>query len=330
MNGVSHAELAAAVSNAGGLGVIGGLSLSPNALRKELKELKAALKDKKAPFGVDLALPQVGGNARKTNHDYTHGHLPELIDIIIESGASIFVSAVGVPPGWAVEKLHKAGIVCANMVGSPRNAEKAIQAGMDVVIAQGTEGGGHTGAIGTLVLVRQVLETVQGHKSKLTGGPIHVVAAGGIVDGQSLAAALMLGAEGVWVGTRFICATESAAPKRHKDAVIGAKAEDTIRTLVVSGRPLRTLKTPYIQSWEVDRKDQIEKLCEQGIVPMQYDMKKAQDEGKPFSLAAAFPLLMGQCAGSVKEVKPAAAIMEEMMLDAIAAMRKNTAKIARL
>jgi len=126
MNGVSHSELVAAVSNAGGLGVIGGLSLSPNALRKEIKEVKSLLVDKNAPFGVDLALPQVGGSARKTNHDYTHGHLPELIDIIIQEKAAVFISAVGVPPGWAVEKLHAAGILCGNMVGAPHHAEKAV------------------------------------------------------------------------------------------------------------------------------------------------------------------------------------------------------------
>jgi NAD(P)H-dependent flavin oxidoreductase YrpB (nitropropane dioxygenase family) len=103
------------------------------------------------PFGVDLALPQVGGSARKTNHDYTHGHLPELIDIIIKEKARVFVSAVGVPPGWAVEKLHEAGILCGNMVGAPHHAEKAVAAGMDFVIAQGGEGGGHTGEIGTMV-----------------------------------------------------------------------------------------------------------------------------------------------------------------------------------
>jgi len=330
MNGVSHSELAAAVTNAGGLGVIGGLSLSPNALTKELAELKKLLKDPKGKFGVDLALPQVGGNARKTNHDYTHGHLPELIDIICASGASMFVSAVGVPPGWAVEKLHKSGIVCANMVGAPHHVDKAIAAGMDMVICQGTEGGGHTGEIGTMVLVRQCLERCKGKTSQLTGGPIMVCAAGGIADGEALAAALTLGAEGVWVGTRFIVATESAAPPRHKKAVCEAEALDTMRTLVVSGRPLRTLVTPYIKSWEVDRKDQIDKLCAEGIVPMQHDMKVAQDKGETFSLASAFPLLMGQAAGHIKEVKPAAAIIEEMMAEAIAALRKTERRISRL
>jgi NAD(P)H-dependent flavin oxidoreductase YrpB (nitropropane dioxygenase family) len=199
-----------------------------------------------------------------------------------------------------------------------------------VIIAQGTEGGGHTGEIGTMVLVRQCIQTCRGKKSLLTGGPIHVVAAGGIADGEALAAALNLGAEGVWVGTRFIVATESAAPNRHKKAVCEAEALDTMRTLVVSGRPLRTLITPYIKSWEVDRKDQIEKLCAEGVVPMQHDMKKAEEEGKTFSLATAFPLLMGQCVGSIHEIKPAASIIEEMMGDAIASLRRNERKISRL
>ena len=258
------------------------------------------------------------------------GHLPELIDIICASGASIFVSAVGVPPGWAVEKLHKHGIVCANMVGAPHHVDKAIAAGMDMVICQGTEGGGHTGEIGTMALVRQCIDHCKGHTSKLTGGPIYVVAAGGIADGEGLAAALALGAEAVWVGTRFIVATESAAPNRHKKAVIEAEALDTMRTLVVSGRPLRTYITPYIKSWEVDRKDQIQKLCDQGVVPMQYDMEQAEQKGEAFSISTAFPLLMGQSAGSVKEIKPAAAIIEEMMNDAINSLRRNERKISKL
>jgi NAD(P)H-dependent flavin oxidoreductase YrpB (nitropropane dioxygenase family) len=331
MNGVSHSELAAAVSNAGGLGVIGGLSLTPSALTREITRLKELLVDKTSPFGVDLALPQIGGSARKTNHDYTHGHLPELIDIIIEEKAAVFVSAVGVPPAWAVEKLHHAGILLGNMVGAPHHAMKAIEAGMDFVIAQGGEGGGHTGEIGTMCLIRQVIEAVRGKKSTLTGDQIMVCAAGGIADGQGLAAALSLGAEGVWVGTRFICATESAAPPRHQKAVIESGALDTVKTLVVSGRPLRTFNSEYIKSWEVGKKDQIQKLCDQGIVPFAYDMKRSESgEGPEFSFAKAFPLLMGQCVGHIHEVKSAKEIVEEMMADAIETIRKNERLICRL
>ena len=97
--GVSHSELAAAVTNGGGLGVIGGLTMSPDQLTSQIKDIKANLVDKSGNFGVDLAIPQVGGNARKTNHDYTHGHLPELIDVIIEEQATLFVCAVGESAG---------------------------------------------------------------------------------------------------------------------------------------------------------------------------------------------------------------------------------------
>lgn len=110
MNVAAGPKLAAAVTNAGGLGVIGGVGYTPDMLREQVAELKSFLNDKKAPFGVDLLLPQVGGSARATNYDYTKGKLNELVDVVIESGAALFVSAVGIPPKHVVERLHKAGI----------------------------------------------------------------------------------------------------------------------------------------------------------------------------------------------------------------------------
>lgn len=127
-------------------------------MREMLTDLKANLRDPSLPFGVDLALPQVGGSARKTNHDYTHGQLDDLITVVIESGASLFVSAVGVPPKRVIERLHEAGIVVMNMVGHPKHAVKAFDAGVDVVCAQGGEGGGHTGDIPTSILVPSVVD----------------------------------------------------------------------------------------------------------------------------------------------------------------------------
>jgi NAD(P)H-dependent flavin oxidoreductase YrpB (nitropropane dioxygenase family) len=116
--------------------------MTPKILQQDITSLKALLKDKNSPFGVDLLLPQVGGNARKTNSDYTKGQLGELIDIIIQEKVAVFISAVGVPPVWVVEKLHNAGILCGNMVGAPHHAIKACDAGMDFILAQGGEGGG--------------------------------------------------------------------------------------------------------------------------------------------------------------------------------------------
>merc|ERR1719181_1779863 len=133
MAGAAGPELAAAVTNAGGLGNIGGVGFSPETLRKTIKMLKDDLVDKSAPFGVDLLLPQVGGSARKTNKDYTGGTLPQLIDIIIEEGAKLFVSAVGVPPKWAVDKLHEHGILCMNMIGAPKHVAKCLDVVVDII-----------------------------------------------------------------------------------------------------------------------------------------------------------------------------------------------------
>merc|ERR1719157_403461 len=161
MGAVSDGELAAAVCNAGGMGCMGGALMGVDGLRMNIKMLKEELVDKNAPFGVDLLIPQVGGSARKTNKDYTGGHLPELIDIIIEGGAKLFVSAVGVPPKYAVDKLHAAGIPVMNMIGSPNHVSKALEAGVDILCAQGGEGGGHTGEVSTSILIPMAVDAVR-------------------------------------------------------------------------------------------------------------------------------------------------------------------------
>merc|ERR1719247_2288303 len=166
--------------------------LSPAALRKEIVELKEQLQPGK-PFGVDLLLPQVGGNARKTNTDYTGGNLDKLVDIIIEEKAALFICAVGVPPKWAVDKFHAHGIPVMNMVGAVKHVDKALEQGVDIICAQGGEGGGHTGDIPTSILLPEVVQACAGKKSPLTGGPVLVVGAGGIYDGRGLASALSVG-----------------------------------------------------------------------------------------------------------------------------------------
>ena len=253
MNVAAGPSLAAAVCNAGGLGVVGGVGYTPELLQEMIDDLKEGLLDKNAPFGVDLLLPKIGGGARKTNYDYTKGELPALLDVIINSGAKLFVCAIGVPPTWAVERLHKAGIVVQNMIGSPKHVAKALAAGVDVICAQGGEGGGHTGEVATSILIPAVADLCRGRRSPLTGGPVLVVAAGGISDGRGLAAALALGASAVWVGTRFVASVEGDAPDTHKEAVVTAGYHDTIRTLVFSGRPMRIKKNAYAATRRTQR-----------------------------------------------------------------------------
>lgn len=120
MDTTSSPALVAAVANPGGFGCLGGVAYTPGILREMIAETKSLFNDPNTPFGVDLLLPQVGGSARKTNVDYTRGNLGELIDVIIEGGAKLFVSAVGVPPRWVVEKLHATGVLYANIIGHPK------------------------------------------------------------------------------------------------------------------------------------------------------------------------------------------------------------------
>ncbi|KAF1815852.1 2-nitropropane dioxygenase [Eremomyces bilateralis CBS 781.70] len=304
----SGGPLAAAVSNAGGLGVIGGLGYTPDQLQEIIDELKANLTDKSLPFGVDLALPQVGGSARKTNHDYTHGQLDDLIEVTIKNGAKLFVSAVGVPPKRVIDRLHEAGILVMNMVGHPKHAVKALDAGVDVVCAQGGEGGGHTGDIANSILIPAVVDIAKTYTSPLTGKPATVVAAGGIRDGRSLASSLMQGAEGVWVGTRFVASKEAGCSQMHKENVVSADFVDTIRTLVISGRPLRVRANDYIKEWEA-QPEEIKRLCDSGVTPLEHDMEKGKEVDPPF--------LMGQVAGIIGDIKPAGQIVDEMVREAV-------------
>jgi len=304
MNVAAGPELAAAVTNGGGIGVIGGVGYTPEFLREQIAELKSELKDKNAPFGVDLLLPKVGGEARKTNYDYTGGKLGELIDIIIAEKAALFVSAVGVAPKEVIEKLHKAGIVCAGIIGHPKHVKGSLASGVDMIIYQGGEGGGHTGDVPTSILGPRVVDLCRGHKSPLTGKPIVTIAAGGIYRGKSLAAALCYGSDGVWVGTRFVASEESGAPRKHKEAVLTSTHETDIRTIIFTGRPLRLRNTPYIQSWE-DRPEEIKKLTSQGIIPVYHDLENDDEKGTA-EQGASQRYLMGKVAAVLEDILPAA------------------------
>ncbi|KAJ5614191.1 hypothetical protein N7528_007845 [Penicillium herquei] len=330
MNVAAGPKLAAAVTNAGGLGVIGGVGYTPDMLREQIAELKGYLNDKNAPFGVDLLLPQVGGSARKTNYDYTKGKLNELVDIIIQEKATLFVSAVGVPPKAVVDKLHGAGIVCMNMIGHPKHVAKALDVGIDIICAQGGEGGGHTGDVPTTVLIPTVAQLVKGKKSPLTGQDVQVIAAGGLFNGNSVAAALMLGASAVWIGTRFILSDEAGAPKAHQEAVRTAGFEDNIRTIIFTGRPLRVRKNPYILNWEENRADEIKQLTAKGIIPVEHDFENLPDDVDDDTLDNARPFLMGKVSAVVNEKKSAKAIVDELVTDAAALLKKGNQMVAKL
>ncbi|KAK5163248.1 uncharacterized protein LTR77_010834 [Saxophila tyrrhenica] len=327
MNVAAGPKLAAAVTNAGGIGVIGGVGYTPDMLREQVAELKAGLTDKSAPFGVDLLLPQVGGGARKTNYDYTKGKLDELVSIIIESGAKLFVSAVGVPPKSIVDRLHKEGIFYMNMIGHPKHVQKCLDLGVDLICAQGGEGGGHTGDVPTSVLIPTVKALCEGHKSPMTGKEVQVVAAGGIFNGQSLASAMALGASAVWVGTRFVLSEEAGAPKAHKEAVRTSGFDDNVRTIIFTGRPLRVRKNPYIDNWETNRQSEIKELTDKGTIPVEHDLEKMGDDVDDDTMDNARPFLMGKVAAVVNESKSAKDIIDEMVGGAVEWIGKMNSSI---
>jgi len=253
------------------------------------------------------------------------------IQSLSEPRARLFVSAVGIPPRWVVDKLHAAGIPVMNMIGAPKHVQKCLEAGVDLICAQGGEGGGHTGDVATSILIPSVVDLCKGHKAPLNGEPVYVVAAGGIYEGRGLAAALCWGAQAVWIGTRFVCATEAGAPPRHQQAIVDADYHDTVRTIIYTGRPMRVLKNEYILKWENERQNEIKELTAKGVIPVVHDLEQRaakNQEVSPHQMMATRPMLMGQAAGAIKDVKPARDIINEMMRDAVAALQHSASLIS--
>ncbi|HVN01197.1 MAG TPA: nitronate monooxygenase family protein [Caulobacteraceae bacterium] len=302
MGGVSFAELAAAVSNAGGYGVLGMAGRQPEFIRDQMRQVKK-LTDK--PFGVDLlaASPE---------------SLVASVDIIIAEGASSFVAGLGVPMP-ILEKLKRAGLKVMVVCGAVKHAVKAEQAGCDAVICQGGEGGGHTGLVGTMPLIAQAVEAVK----------VPVVGAGGLYDGRGLAACLALGAVGVWMGTRFIASTEAHAGGLYHETILEASDESTVRTRCYSGKPMRVKKNLWVEDWE-SRPQDIQPF------PMQAGLSSragvmggigGQLEGLDPDKSC---FAMGQSAGGVHDVRPAGEIVDRIMAEADAAIaRLETLRRAR-
>ncbi len=225
MGGVSYSRLVAAVSAAGGFGCLGASTMGDEQMVAEIAAVRS-LTDR--PFGVDLltAAPQ---------------DMPAKVQAIIDGGASVFVAGLGVPRE-VIDQCHEQDVLVVNMCGKVHHAVAAVEAGCDLVVAQGTEAGGHTGQVATMALVPQVVDAV--------GGEVPVVAAGGITDGRGLAAALTLGADGVWVGTRFIATPEARAVPGYKDRLLASDEAGTVITRAYTGKTCRVLRTTYVEEFE--------------------------------------------------------------------------------
>ncbi len=287
MGGVSTAPVTAAVSNAGGLGVIGGATMDADLLRKEIRQTRE-LTDK--PFAVDLLAP-----------------IPDMIrpqiQVVFDEDVRIFVAGLAVPAEF-IDEMHQRDMKVIVMCGRVRHAQKSEAAGADVVAAQGTEAGGHTGEIGTMALVPQVVDAVN----------IPVLAAGGLADGRGLVASLALGAQGAIYGTRFIATPEAQAAPGYRESIVDALGDQTVRTRSFTGKPARALRNERSDEWEA-KADEIQPFPMQGAITAREGAMDYMGRGDYFDPKRMF-MPMGQSAGLIHDVKPATEVFQDIVREA--------------
>ena len=337
-------ELVAAVSNAGGLGVMGGSGIQVDELRQRIRKVRE-LTDK--PFGVDLLLPVVTGSVERGGSDgqqesevdavrrqyprhaeFVDTLMAEFgldrvdpppppkeigialarsqVDMILEEDVQVFAAALG-DPGWMVPQAHDKGVIVMGLAGSVRNAQRQIAAGVDIVVAQGTEAGGHTGRIATMPLVPQIVDAIS---------PKPVVAAGGIANGRGIAASLALGAEGAWLGTAFLAAKECGIYPSQQQSIIRGRSEDFQISRSFTGKTARQYQGPIVQAWAASGLEPLD-MPLQGVLMSTFNQaaEKAQRYDLVFNPA-------GQGAGMVNEARPAADIMADLVDETVSVLNE--------
>ena len=285
---VADADLAAAVSNAGGLGVIAAASMPPELLEEQIVKIRK-LTDK--PFGMNIMLlSPTSDDAMEIAAQYT---VP-----VVTTGAGM--------PGKVLERLKPLGTIVIPVIASTAHAERVSKQGADAVVAEGSEAGGHIGEITTMNLVPQVVDAVS----------IPVIAAGGVADGRGMAAAFALGAEGVQVGTRFVCAAESNVHFNYKEKIIEANDRATVVTGRSTGHPVRGIKNKLSREFEEleKRGASIEELEKLGTGKL----RLAVVDGDTMWGS----LMAGQSAGLVKRIEPASAIIMDIVNGAAAEIER--------
>jgi enoyl-[acyl-carrier protein] reductase II len=247
----------------------------------------------KKPFGVDLLTASPDSIERN-------------LKAVIEGGASIYVAGLGVPRE-IIDELHRHNILVGSMCGKVRHATAAVASGCDFVVAQGTEAGGHTGTVATMALVPQVVDAVQ--------GKVPVVAAGGIFDGRGLVAALALGAEGVWIGTKFIATHEAHTGTGYKEKMLEMAEDDTVISKAYTGKTCRVARTEWTQHFD-EHPEELQGFPGQAIATIQAGIHHlgvgpdvVLDTNKAF-------MAIGQAVGAIDEIKPARQVVEEIMNEA--------------
>jgi len=338
-------DVVAAVTNAGGCGVLGAVAHSPEQLDIDLTWIEKEVNGK--PFGVDLLVPEkfAGSEAGGLDRDALRGLLPEehrrwvddmlerfgvpplpqddntlamyggmridpksmapLLDVLFSHETKLVASALGPPPAHFIERAHGAGITVAALAGSVDHARRHAAAGADLIVAQGTEAGGHTGQIATMVLVPEVVDAV---------APIPVLAAGGIARGRQLAAGMALGAEGVWCGSVWLTTEEAETPPVIKDKYLQAGCGDTVRSRSITGKPARMLRTAWTDEWEsADSPGPLPMPLQPLLIgeAMMRIQRVVEKEGSGARDLATY--FVGQVVGSLDSVKPARRVVLEIV-----------------
>ncbi|MAN61536.1 MAG: 2-nitropropane dioxygenase [Parvibaculum sp.] len=348
MGGASVPRLAAAVSNAGGLGILGAAACSPEQLREWIEEVRS-LTDK--PFGVDTLLPasvrrgskpQSGGGdidpmevlseykafardfmdkeglesvgrssiiadmapikgSKKSPQVFSKEFFEAQMNVVIEEKVPVYAAGLGHPGPW-MDQLHANGTKVMAVVGAVKHAVQVVSSGIDLIVAQGHDGGGHNSPIGTMALIPQVVDAVAGR--------IPVLGAGGISDGRGIAAAFMLGAEGAWIGTTFLATEEAGIEDYQKEVIAESGDGDTVVSRSVTGKPARIIKNKWSQAW-VDEKKEPLPMPFQSIIAGPVLASGMASNRKDIA-----PGFAGQGMGLIKKVRPAAEVMKDLVADA--------------
>ena len=351
-------DVAAAVSRAGGMGVLGALAFSPEQLEIELCWIDEHCGGK--PYGVDVVMPvksadreaglhderqladQLRGMISQAHWEYVekiladHGVPPlpgeqeggaasgdplssgvlgwteatgtPLIDVALAHPISLLASALGPPPKEAIDRAHDQGVKVAALIGRVEQAVRDVQKGVDIIIAQGYEAGGHTGEVASMVLVPDVVDAV---------APIPVLAAGGIATGRQMAAAMALGAQGVWTGSIWLTVTEANTSDIALDKLLSATSTDTVRSRALTGKPARQLRTAWTDAWEAPESP--------GTLPMplqfilnNYAMRRIQRSGNRELTG----MPVGQVVSRMNDVRPSKDVIYEMVDEYIDTMNR--------
>ena len=335
-------DVVAAVTNAGGFGILGAVAHSPQRLQSELTWIEDQTRGK--PFGVDLLLPPkyVGADEGGIDATQVRARLPEehrafvddilarygitapakearasgglnispkgyepLLDVAFDHDIRLIASALGPPPPELVERAHDRDVLVAALAGTRRHAQRHAAAGVDLIVAQGTEAGGHTGEVATMVLVPEVVDAVS---------PVPVLAAGGIARGRQIAAALALGAEGVWCGSVWLTTEEAETPPVVKDKFLAASSSDTVRSRSMTGKPARMLRTAWTDEWDRPEKpDPLGMPLQTALITepqVRINQAAAHPGAKARELATYF---VGQVVGSLDRVRPARTVVLDMV-----------------